>query len=112
MLTLYTLMYIIITTIKKNLKKRKMTMTNYIENFLSEETVEKLANDDDSFVRVEVAGFNKLSEEIIEKLADDDDSFVKSAIARRKDLSADMIEKLANDDDFTVRKFIAERKAY
>ena len=77
---------------------------------LDEETVKKLANDEELNVRKAIAEREDIPSELVEKLANDEYFDVRYLIAKRKDLPTELIEKLANDEDWQVRCKIAKRK--
>jgi hypothetical protein len=52
-------------------------------------------------VRWMIALRSDLPRDVIERLAEDEDEWVRAAVAKRKDLRSDLAERLAGDGDDT-----------
>lgn len=71
--------------------------------------IEKLANDENEDVRLEVAKRADISPELMGKLANDEDIHVRAAIANRPDISPDLAEKLAEDKHSVFLESVADK---
>ena len=88
------------------------------KNSTSAEELEKLAEDEDYYVRSAVAENTNTPASLLDKLADDEEEYVRSAVTRNKNTPAAVLEKegrkkcwgksLAEDKSVDVRSNVAE----
>jgi hypothetical protein len=71
------------------------------------EALNRLANDDHSFVRCGVAQNPNTSTVTLDRLANDGECHVRCAAALNPNTSTEILERLANDDDVGVRYHVA-----
>ncbi|MHA1144722.1 MAG: HEAT repeat domain-containing protein [Candidatus Helarchaeota archaeon] len=71
--------------------------------------LEKLAGDEDLWIRTEIARRKHLPESLVVELAGDKDLWIRCEIARREDLPESLVVKLAGDEAWEVRCEIAWR---
>ncbi|MDK2065427.1 hypothetical protein PT447_10865 [Aliarcobacter butzleri] len=65
----------------------------------SSETLDKLADDKEWFVKLRVAEHKNTSSETLDKLAEDKDSEIRGRVAGHKNTSSETLDKLSNDED-------------
>jgi hypothetical protein len=70
------------------------------------ETLDRLANDEDSSVREGVAYNLNTSPETLDLLANDKKSHVRCMVAQNPNTSPESLERLANDECLSVREFV------
>ena len=74
----------------------------------SQETLERLANDNDWEVRYYVARNPNTPPEILERLENDRDPHVRIGIAYNPNTPPEILERLANDENWVVRYRVAQ----
>jgi hypothetical protein len=84
----------------------RLDMSNLYIN-TSQETLDRLANDESSYVRCEVAINPNTPPETLERLADDKDSDVRCYVALNPNTSPEILELMANDKNYYVRWHVA-----
>ena len=72
------------------------------ETSIYPETLEILSNEEDKFIRWNVARNKNTSKETLDKLADDEDEKVRWNVARNKNTSKETLGKLADDEKCLV----------
>ena len=83
---------------------KKYGKFNLLENNnASPEIIEELAEDEDSYVRKEVAKNPNTPVDILRKLAEDKGANVKYLVAKNPNTPVDILRKLAEDKDWRVR---------
>jgi hypothetical protein len=84
----------------------RLDMSNLYIN-TSQETLDRLANDESSYVRCEVAINPNTPPETLERLAGDKDSDVRCYVAWNPNTPTEILELMANDGDYWVRRGVA-----
>ena len=82
---------------------KKYGKLNLLENNASPEMIEELAEDEDSYVRYEVAKNPNTPIDILTKLAEDENSDVRWGAIRNPNTPADILRELAEDKEWYVR---------
>ena len=91
-----------------NFGRLDMSNIDLALNTTTPETLERLSNDEDWKVRLEVANNPNTPTETLERLANDDDWVIRWYLATNPNTPPKALERLANDKSYYVRCGVAK----